>query len=131
MRRSERHLQGIWMSKLERPLFSHAAAPPRIEKRRVDKTVHGVTLSDDFAWLRASNWQEVLCEPDALPHSIRAVIEAENAYALEVLAPAATLCAALVKEMRGRIKEDDSEVPNEDGPWCYVARHNRGAQHPV
>ncbi len=119
------------MRKLERTLFSRAAAPPRIEKRRAEKIVHGITLSDDYAWLRATNWQDVLQEPGALPRSIRAVIEAENAYAQAALAPAAELSAALVKEMRGRIKEDDSGVPNEDGPWQYVARHSMGAQHPV
>jgi oligopeptidase B len=119
------------MLKLERTLFSHTAAPPRVEKRRAEKVVHGVTLNDDYAWLRAANWQEVLREPDALPHSIRAVIEAENAYAQAALAPAAELSAALVKEMRGRIKEDDSDVPDQDGPWFYVTRHNLGAQHPV
>jgi oligopeptidase B len=119
------------MHKLKRSLLSHPGAPPRIEKRRTDKVVHGVTLSDDYAWLKASNWQEVLREPDSLPLSIRAVIEAENGYAEAALAPAAELSTVLVKEMRGRIKEDDSEVPDEDGPWLYVARHNTGAQHPV
>jgi oligopeptidase B len=119
------------MPKLKRSLFSHSAAPPRIAKHRAEKIVHGVTLGDDYAWLKASNWQEVLRNPVVLPDDIRTVIEAENDYAEATLAPAAELRAMLVKEMRDRIKEDDCEVPSEDGAWFYFARHNAGGQHPV
>jgi oligopeptidase B len=48
-----------------------------------------------------------------------------------MLAPAEKLRAALYKEMRGRIKEDDSEVPRPDGPWLYYASHKAGGQHPL
>lgn len=105
--------------------------PPAVERRSTEKVVHGVTLSDEYAWLRAANWQEILRDPAALPDDIRAVIEAENKYAQTILAPAAGLRKALVKEMRGRIKEDDSDVPSPDGPWLYYSRHNEGGQHPV
>ena len=118
------------MRKLKRSA-PRPTAPPAVEKRRTQKTLHGVTLIDDYAWLKAANWQEVLRAPAALPGDIRAVLEAENAYARAVLAPLAELRAALVKEMRGRIKEDDSEVPCQDGPWLYYARHDKGGQHPV
>jgi oligopeptidase B len=106
-------------------------APPPVEKRRVETTLHGITLSDDYGWLKAENWQEVLRDPSALPGDIRAVIETENDYARAMLAPAEKLRAALFKEMRGRIKEDDAEVPRPDGPWLYYARHNADGQHPV
>ena len=112
--------------------FSQAPAPPpAIEKRPHAKSVHGVTLIDDYAWLKAANWQEVLRDPATLPAEIRAVIEAENDYAQAVLAPSETLRQALVKEMRGRIKEDESDVPCKDGAWLYYARHNEGGQHPL
>jgi oligopeptidase B len=109
----------------------HPTAPPAARKRRMEMTVHGITLSDDYAWLKAANWQEVLRDPAALPGGIRAVIEAENDYARAVLSPLAALRAALVGEMRGQIKEDDSDVPSPDGPWLYYSRHNIGGQHPV
>ena len=57
-----------------------AASPPLAEIRPTRRTVHGVVLSDDYAWLRADNWKEVLREPEALPADIRAHIEAENAW---------------------------------------------------
>jgi oligopeptidase B len=125
------HLPAMWMRKLKRSLCSRLPPPPRAEKRPVEKFFHGVPLRDDYAWLKAANWQEVLREPEALPPAIRSVIEAENTYAQAVLAPAVELCSTLVKEMRGRMKEDDSEVPKEDGPWCYFGRYNAGGQHPV
>ncbi len=93
--------------------------------------VHGVTLRDEFAWLRASTWREVLRDPAALPAPIRAVLEAENAYAAAHLEPHAGLIDALVAEMRGRIKEDDAGVPVEDGPWLYYERHRQGGQQPL
>ncbi|QBR72501.1 S9 family peptidase [Beijerinckiaceae bacterium] len=105
--------------------------PPAIEQRKAETTVHGITLSDDFAWLRAANWQDVLRDPAALPDDIRRVIETENDYARAILAHAAELRKELVKEMRGRIKEDDADVPSPDGPWLYYTRHNQGGQHPV
>ena len=106
-------------------------APSPVAKRRVETRVHGVTLYDDYGWLKAENWQEVLRDPAALPADIRALLEAENEYAKATLAPASELRAALVREMRGRIKEDDSEVPRPDGPWLYYARHELGGQHPL
>lgn len=107
------------------------AAPPAIMRRPAETIVHGVALRDDYAWLKAGNWQEVLRDPEALPGEIRAVIEAENRYAQTMLKPAAELQEALFKEMRGRIKEEDSEVPRQDGPWCYYARYNKDGQHPL
>lgn len=107
------------------------AAPPAADVRPEVKTVHGAELSDGYAWLKAANWQEVLRNPDALPEAIRALIEAENRYAMAVLAPLDGLRAELVKEMRGRIREDDAEVPRKDGPWFYYSRYNCGGQHPV
>ena len=35
----------------------------------------------------------------------------------------------LVAEMRGRIKEDDSGVPEPDGPFAYLWKYRQGGQH--
>ncbi len=105
--------------------------PAPVAKRCAETSLHGVTLSDDYQWLKAENWQEVLRDPAALPGDIRAVLEAENSYAEAMLAPHAPLRAALVAEMRGRIKEDEADVPQPDGPWLYYARHRAGGQHPL
>ncbi len=114
-----------------RPPFANADVPPAIERRSSITLVHGTERDDPYAWLRASNWQEVLREPSALPAEIRAVLERENAYADAVLAPTAALQKTLIAEMRARIKEDDSEVPQPDGPYEYYARHREDGQHEI
>jgi len=94
--------------------------------------LHGTLVRDDFAWLKAENWREVLKDPSTLPSRIRTYLEAENAYAAAVFErPTADLRKRLVSEMRGRIKEDDASVPQPDGPFAYFTRHRTGGQHPL
>ncbi len=102
-----------------------ASVVPRLSE------VHGVPLRDDYAWLKADNWMEVLKDPSLLPAEIRRHLEAENAYADAALAETAPLREELVAEMRGRIKEDDSSVPKPDGPFAYFRRFREGGQHPL
>ncbi|MDR6871390.1 oligopeptidase B [Bosea sp. BE125] len=105
--------------------------PPRAEIRTQTKAVHGVELRDDYGWLRATNWKDVLRDPDALPKDIRDYLEAENTYCKTLMAPTRPLQRALVKEMRGRIKEDDASVPQPDGPFLYYSRYRKGGEHPL
>lgn len=108
-----------------------ASEPPRAPRRPSTRTVHGFSLTDDYAWLRADNWRAVMRDPSVLDGDIRAYLEAENAYADAWFAPLGDLKGKLVAEMRGRIKEDDSSVPAPDGPFAYYSRHREGGQHPL
>ena len=92
---------------------------------------HGRRRTDDYAWLKDENWQQVMHDPTLLRSDIRAYLEAENAYKDAALAPTQALRAALFDEFRGRIKEDDSSVPAKDGAWEYYHRYREGGQHPV
>lgn len=105
--------------------------PPRTEKRAHSYAAHGVTIEDEYSWLKAANWQEVLRNPSALPQDIRAVLEAENAYFDAMTAQDAGLRAHLFAELRARIKEDDVEAPAPDGAYVYYRRHRQGGQHPL
>lgn len=105
------------------------ARPPRAERRPHVTKIHGVELVDDYAWLRAGNWQEVLADPEKTPPDIRAHLDAENAYCDALMAPTKQLQAELVKELRGRIKEDDAGVPWPDGAFDYYTRFREGGQH--
>jgi oligopeptidase B len=107
-----------------------AAKPPRAEQRPSEFTHHGVQVSDDYAWLRASNWQEVMREPEKLDPAIRAYLEAENAYTDAAMADVAGLRETLFAEMKGRLKQDDSTVPSPDGPFDYYASYEVGGQYP-
>jgi oligopeptidase B len=109
------------------PLRAAPLAPPR--PREVE--LHGVRLRDDYAWLKAENWIEVLKDPSVLPQDIRVHLEAENAYAEAALRGTKPLRDALVAEMRGRIKEDDGTVPEPDGAYAYFTKYREGGQHPL
>ena len=104
---------------------------PQAERHPTTSTRHGITLVDDYAWLRADNWREVMRDPSLLDPKIRGYLEAENEYVKAALAHTEPLQEALFAEMKGRIKEDDSTVPSPDGPFAYYMRYREGGQHPI
>ena len=115
------------------PSQGHASSPgePRAQQRPFVQTVHGVSLSDEFAWLKAANWQEVMRDPEKLDPAIRAYLQAENDYCERALGDTAELQTTLFAEMKGRVKEDDSTVPEPDGPFAYYLRYRKDGQHPL
>ncbi|WP_395698130.1 S9 family peptidase [Methylocella sp.] len=112
------------------PLPQAPVPPPPAAREPHVARVHGVELSDEYAWMRAENWREVLRDPSALPADVRAALEAENEYAAQTLLPFEALRKTLVAEMRGRVKEDDAQAPLPDGLYLYYACYDQGAQHP-
>ncbi len=115
---------------MNRPAASAVPPTAPIAARRPHSfTTHGITLTDDYAWLKDPNWQEVLRDPSVLDPDIRAYLEAENAYTEALLGHTSDLQRKLVAEMRGRIKEDDSSVPAPDGPFSYFRKFRDGGQH--
>src|SRR5690349_18651157 len=101
-------------------------SPPKARRVPVTATHHGVVLADDYAWLRAENWQEVMRKPATLAADIRAHLEAENAYTDATLADTKALQETLFQEMKARLKEDDQQVPQPDGPFEYFPRFVKG-----
>jgi oligopeptidase B len=105
------------------------AAVPAAPRRPHSFTRHGISVTDDYAWLKDPNWQEVLHDPAVLDPDVRTYLDAENAYAESLLGHTAPLQKKLVAEMRGRIKEDDSSVPSPDGAYAYFRKFREGGQH--
>src|SRR5262249_41274855 len=101
-------------------LSAKVAEPP--VARRVPRTdeVHGDTRVDDYFWLRDKKNPEVA-----------AYLEAENAYTDAIMAPTRPLQDALYKEMLGRIKETDVNVPYRKGAYFYYSRTEQGQQYPI
>lgn len=93
--------------------------------------VHGVRLTDDYAWLRDANWREAMHDPERLDPGIRAYLDAENAYTDACMAGTCELRQTLIAEMRARIAERDASVPSPDGDWVYYVRFREGGQHPI
>ncbi len=97
--------------------------PPVAARRPSTTTHHGIELSDDWAWLRDAGYPKVT-DRDVLDY-----IEAENAYFEQVMAPRRPLIDTLFTEMRARIKEDESTVPQKDGDWIYWSDHETGGEY--
>jgi oligopeptidase B len=113
-------------------MTSTKPTPPIADRRQHAISQHGITRQDPYAWLRADNWQEVMQAPETLPADIRNYLEAENAYFAESFeTPHADLTETIYREIRGRIKEDETELPDPDGAWAYNSRMEEGRQYPL
>jgi oligopeptidase B len=110
--------------------MTQSPIPPiaRREPKRIEQL--GRVRTDDYAWMKDDNWQEVMRDPSLLRADIREHLDKENAYTKAMMASTEALQEKLYQEMRGRMKEDDSSVPSPDGPWEYYRRFETGAQHP-
>jgi oligopeptidase B len=97
--------------------------PPVAEQRPYSFERHGVTIQDPYHWLRDSSYPTV-DDADVLSY-----LRAENAYFEAAMAPHRQLTETLFAEMRARIPEDDSSVPQRDGDWLYWWAFSPGAQY--
>ena len=97
--------------------------PPVADRRPHEVTHHGVTISDDYAWLRDAGY------PNVTDEEVLSYLKAENAYFEAVMAPHKGLVDTLFEEMKGRIKEDLSSVPAPDGPYDYWWAYKPGEQY--
>jgi oligopeptidase B len=95
-------------------------APPIAEKKPHELTIHGHTRVDEYFWLNDREDQEVI-----------AYLNAENAYTKAMMADTDALQEKLYKEMRGRIKEDDTSVPYQDNGYWYYTRYEEGKEYPI
>ena len=119
------------MSQYFSPVNAASLVEPQAEQRPVERMLHDVHLIDEYAWLKAENWQEVMRDPSRLDPAIRAYLVAENDYCGSALADTRSLQEKLFAEMKGRIKTDDSSVPAPDGPYAYYVRYREQGQHPL
>ncbi|OCP24515.1 MULTISPECIES: S9 family peptidase [unclassified Ensifer] len=111
-------------------VFKNLPEAPVAAKKPVTDTRHGITRTDNYAWLRADNWQAMFKDPSILDPEIRKHLEAENAYMNAAMDDTKALQKTLFAEMRGRIKEDDSSVPVKDGPFAYGSLYVTGGEQP-
>ncbi|MBP1870425.1 oligopeptidase B [Ensifer adhaerens] len=111
-------------------VFKNLPEAPVAAKKPVTDTRHGITRTDDYAWLRDDNWQAMFKDPSILNPEIRTHLEAENAYMNAAMDDTKALQKTLFAEMRGRIKEDDSSIPVKDGPFAYGSLYVTGGEQP-
>jgi len=97
-----------------------APQPPMAEKKTKTTNIHGVTLVDDYFWLREKT------NPAVMSH-----LKAEDAYTDTVMKPTAPLQEKLYNEMLSHIKQTDKNVPYRWGNYFYYSRTEEGKQYPI
>ena len=98
-------------------------SPPTAEKRDHSYSHHGITIADPYHWLKDQSYPTVDDE-DVLNH-----LKAENAWFEARMEPHQPLVDELFEEMKARIKEDDSTVPQRRGDWLYWSEFEEGAEY--
>ncbi|MGO1181737.1 MAG: S9 family peptidase [Micrococcaceae bacterium] len=99
------------------------AAPstaPLAERRPVERTHHGITVTDDFDWLRDKD------SDDVLGH-----LAAENTYTEALTADQQPLREAIFAEIKSHTVETDLSVPSRRDGWWYFARTEEGQQYAI
>lgn len=107
------------------PLSSLAATlppPDAAKKPHTVKAPHGAVRNDEYYWLRDDKRED---------KAMLGYLDAENAYADQVMAPLKPLQETLYNEIVGRIKQDDDSVPYRERGWWYFSRFQAGKDYPV
>jgi oligopeptidase B len=94
--------------------------PPVAAQKPHEFTIHRKKHVDEYWWLQDKT------KPEVQGH-----LKAENDYASAFMRPHKKLSDTLYKEIRSRIKEDDSSVPVKDGPYDYYTRVEKGKQYAI
>src|SRR5215831_5957385 len=94
--------------------------PPVARRIPSERTHHGDTVIDEYAWLADKD------DPETLRY-----LEAENAYTAAMTAGQAGLREEIFAEIKGRTQETDLSVPVRKNGWWYYSRTVAGQQYAV
>ncbi|CAN5727555.1 oligopeptidase B [soil metagenome] len=97
-----------------------APKPPMAGKKSKTLDIHGETRVDDYFWLR-----------DKLNPAVISYLESENAHTAAVMKPTEAFQESLYKELLGRIKQTDTQVPYRQDGYFYYSRTVEGLQYPI
>jgi oligopeptidase B len=94
--------------------------PPSAKRVPHERTYHGDTVVDEYAWLADKD------DPDTM-----AYLKAENAYTEAATAGLRSLEDQIFAEIKARTQESDLSVPVRKGAWWQYARTVEGQQYAV
>jgi oligopeptidase B len=100
--------------------MSTEPTPPIAKQVPFERTHHGDTVSDPYAWLTDPKDDEVI-----------GYLKAENAYMEASTAGLAELRAAVFDEIKARTQETDLSVPVRKGNWWRYSRTVEGQQYAI
>ncbi len=93
---------------------------PRANKIAKELKIHNDIRIDNYYWLNDRENPEVI-----------AYLNAENDYTKAMMQHTEAFQKDLFKEMKGRIKEDDTTVPYKLNGYWYVTRYETGKDYPI
>jgi oligopeptidase B len=93
---------------------------PAARQTPSERTFHGDTVVDEYAWLADKD------DPETI-----AFLEAENAYTESLTAGQEGLREEIFGEIKARTQETDLSVPTRKGGWWYYGRTVEGQQYGV
>ncbi len=100
-----------------------AVAAPQAETKAYQAQYHGLTLTDNYHWLRDQDYPEVNDKP------VLDYLKAENDYYATFLAPHKKLVDTLFEEYKGRVDETDTSVPWQQNGYEYRWYFKPGAEY--
>ena len=92
---------------------------PKLAKKPITKSCHGISWKDDYAWIHQDNILEVLKDGSKLLPEVRKYLEDENNFTEKSLSDTKSLQKKLFTEIKGRIKLDDESLPFKDKKYEY------------
>src|SRR3981189_2375276 len=99
---------------------SSAPTPPIAKQVPAERTYHGDTVDDPYAWLADPKDPEVI-----------AYLEAENAYTEASPPGPPDLRSPIFYEIKARTQETDLSVPVRKGDWWRYVRTVEGQQYAI
>ena len=99
---------------------STVPTPPIAKQVPTERTHHGDTVIDPYAWLTDPKDPEVI-----------AYLEAENAYTEALTSGLGELRSAVFDEIKARTQETDLSVPVRKGNWWRYSRTVEGQQYAI
>ncbi len=94
--------------------------PPVARPESHERTQHGDTVIDEYAWLADRD------DPGTVPY-----LEAENAWTTHATAHLAGLRDTVFGEIKARTQETDLSVPSRKGGYWYYTRTEEGKQYGI
>ena len=96
------------------------SGPPQARRIPSERTYHGDTFVDEYAWLAGKQ------DPETI-----AYLNAQNAFTEALTVVQAGLRDEIFGEIKARTQESDLSVPVRKGGWWYYARTEEGRQYAV
>ncbi|WP_328464301.1 S9 family peptidase [Actinoplanes sp. NBC_00393] len=94
--------------------------PPTARQAPTERTFHGDTVTDEFAWLMDKD------DPATIAH-----LKAENAWTEQATAHLEGLRETIFQEIKNRTQETDLSVPSRKGEYWYYTRTVEGKQYGI